>query len=178
MTSAADAPCPPLPGPSDGAAGPDVAFDTRTQAHAALLRLVEGQSSVLCCFSAEFSAWPLQRPEFIRALEQWALRDLRRHEVLRLLAVDWSTVQLRFPRFVAFRQTFAHLIACRRIAEARLDGLHEMAWTPQAAVYAKTATWMTGQCVRDPARLQALRLRFDDAWAQAVPAFPAHTLGL
>ncbi|MGE0072415.1 MAG: hypothetical protein AB7S55_05075 [Thiomonas sp.] len=175
MKSLADPLCSPA---HHGAAAPDVAFDTRTQAHAALLRLVAGQSSVLWCFSVDFTAWPLQRPEFIRALEHWALRDPRRHEVLRFLAVDWSTVQRRFARFTAFRQTFAHLVACRRIAEAQLHDLHEMAWTPAGAVYAKTATWMTGECVRDPARLQALRLRLDDAWELAVPAFPASTLGL
>ncbi len=156
----------------------DVSFDTRTKAHAALHALVANQSATLLCFSTDFSAWPLQQPAFIRQLELWALRDPRRHAALRLLAVDWSTVRLRFARFAAFRRDFAHLIDCRQISERQASGLHEMAWTPSGAVCAHTATWMSAEQWHSATRLHALRLGFEDAWQKAVPAFPAITLGL
>lgn len=157
---------------------PDTAFDTRSQAHAALLALVADQGTSLSCFSTDFSGWPLQQSAFIRQLELWALRDTRRTAALRMLAVDWSTVRQRFPRFTAFRRDFAHLLDCRQIAESHVRELHEMAWAPQCAVYAHTATWMTGEQLRNPRRLHAQQLQYEAAWQQAAPAFPVTTLGL
>lgn len=156
----------------------DVPFDTRAIAHTAMHALVADQSMTLLCFSADFSGWPLQQSSFIREMESWALRDPMRSAALRLLAVDWSTVRLRFARFATFRRDFAHLIECRQISEGRTRGLHEMLWAPRGAVYAHTATWMSGEQVRTAARLHALRLGFEDLWQQAVPAFPATTIGL
>lgn len=156
----------------------DVSFDTRTEAHSALHALVASQPDVLLCFSADFSGWPLQHPSFIRQLELWALHDPKRPAALRMLALDWSAARLRFARFSAFRRDFAHRIECRRISETQVRGLHEMAWTSRCAVYAHTATWMSGEQVRNATRLHALRQHFENAWQQAAPAFPAMTLGL
>lgn len=156
----------------------DLALDTRAATHAALQALVADQESVLLCCSADFSAWPLQQPGFVRQLERWALRDPTRHEALRLLAVDWSDVRLRFPRFAAFRRDFVHLIACRQITASQRRDLPEMACTPTQAVYAYTATWGGGMHCQTPPRVHLLRQRFEEAWQQAVPAFPATVLGL
>jgi|GEM_PF-2558602 len=156
----------------------DTPFDSRADAHSALHSLVADQTATLLCFSADFSGWPLQQSSFIRQLELWALRGPKRPAALRMLALDWSTVRQRFARYAGFRRDFAHLIECRQISETKARGLHEMAWTPSCAVYADTATWMSGVQVRGATRLHALRQSFEDAWQQAVPAFPATTLGL
>lgn len=163
--------------PSPGTA-PDAPFDTRSQAHAAMLALVCDQSPVMSWFSADFSAWPLQQSRFIRQLQQWGLRDPRRPAALRMLAIDWSDVRQNQARFSAWRRDFSHRIECRQLAQRQAQGLEEMLWTPQAALYAHTATWMSGEWVRSPTRLQALYQRFEQAWQQATPAFPATTLGL
>ncbi|MDD4886603.1 MAG: hypothetical protein PHO64_06745 [Thiomonas sp.] len=107
--------------PGDAAPQPscaqDVSFDTRADAHSALVTLVAGQTVALLCFSADFSGWPLQQSRFIRQLELWALHDPTRPAALRMLALDWSTAPLRFARFSAFRRDFAHRIECRQISE-------------------------------------------------------------
>ncbi|OYV33101.1 MAG: hypothetical protein B7Z83_10000, partial [Thiomonas sp. 20-64-5] len=139
----------------------DVSFDSRSDAHSALLALVSDQSPVMSCFSADFSGWPLQQPGFIRQLQQWALRDPKRPAALRMLALDWSAVRQRFARFSAFRRDFAYLVDCRQISETQARGLHEMLWTPHGAVYAHTATWMSGERVRSATRLHALQRRFE-----------------
>ncbi|MCE1162031.1 MAG: hypothetical protein LWW80_03740 [Thiomonas sp.] len=97
---------------------------------------------------------------------------------MRFLALDWSQVSTRFPRFATFRRDFAHRVACRQIAEIRSPGLVEMAASARCVVYAHTATWMSGECVQTASRTHALNLRFDEAWEQAVPAFPSAILGL
>lgn len=157
---------------------PDVSFDTRTQAHAAMLAVIADQGASLCCFSTDFRAWPFDRSPFIRQLELWALRDPKQYEAMRFLALDWSRVRERFPRFATFRRDFAHQVACRQISEAGARGLVEMAWTPRCAVYAHTDTWMSGEQLRTASRMHALHIRFEEAWQQASPAFPAGTLGL
>ncbi|MGC9163475.1 MAG: hypothetical protein ACP5F9_08005 [Thiomonas sp.] len=129
-------------------------------------------------FSADFSAWPLQQARFIQQLQHWSLRDLKRPAALRMLAVDWSHLSRHQARFSAWRRDFAHLVECRQLAQRQAQGLEEMLWTPQAALYAHTTTWMSGEWVRSPTRLKALLLRFEQAWQQATPAFPATTLGL
>ena len=84
----------------------------------------------------------------------------------------------RFPRFAAFRRDFAHLVSCRQITETGARGLVEMAGSPRCAVYAHTATWMSGETLQTAARVHALRIRFEEVWEQATPAFPAVILGL
>lgn len=158
--------------------GQDMPFASRTQAHAALCALVADQGASLYCFSADYRAWPLNQPAFIQQLEQWALRDARRLDALRFLALDWSQVRERFPRFAALRRDFAHLVSCRQIAETGARGLVEMAGAPRCAVYAHTATWMSGETLQTAARVHALRMRFNEVWEQATPAFPAVILGL
>lgn len=158
--------------------GQDASFDTRTQAHAALSAVVADQGTSLCCFSADFRAWPLDQLAFIRLMQAWALRDAKRPDAMRFLALDWSQVSTRFPRFATFRRDFAHRVACRQIAEIRSPGLVEMAASARCVVYAHTATWMSGECVQTASRTHALNLRFDEAWEQAVPAFPSAILGL
>ena len=156
----------------------DIAFDTRAAAHEALRAIAADQGTSLCCFSADFRAWPFDESAFVRQLEQWALRDAKHPEALRFLAIDWSQVRTRSPRFAAFRRDFAHQVACRQISEVRARGLVEMAAAPTRAVYAHTATWMSGESVQSASRLHALTLRFEEAWEQATPAFPSAILGL
>ncbi len=157
----------------------DTPFDSRADAHSAMHGLVADQTATqLLCFSADFSGWPLQQTSFVRQLELWALRDPRRPAALRMLALDWSTVRQRFARFATFRRDFAHVIECRQISETRARGLHEMIWTPNRAIYAHTATWMSGEQVRSATRLHAMHQVFEETWQQAVTAFPATTLGL
>ncbi|MDY0330182.1 MAG: hypothetical protein RBR52_06775 [Thiomonas sp.] len=158
--------------------GRDLPFETRTQAHAALAALMGDQGTCLSCFSADFRAWPLDQAAFIRQLEQWALRDTRRPDAMRFLALDWRQMSERFPRFAAFRRDFAHQVSCRQISDSGARGLVEMAWSPHVAVYAYTATWMSGEAVQTASRLHALRMRFDEVWEQAAPACPAVILGL
>lgn len=105
--------------------GRDASFDTRTQAHAALSAVVADQGTSLCCFSADFRAWPLDQLAFIRLMQAWALRDTKRPDAMRFLALDWSQISTRFPRFATFRRDFAHRVACRQIAETRSRGLVE-----------------------------------------------------
>lgn len=158
--------------------GLDVSFDTRTQAHVALSAVVADQSTSLRCFSADFRAWPLDQSAFMRLLELWALRDAKRPDAMRFLALDWGQVATRFPRFATFRRDFAHRVACRQIAESRAGGLVELAASERCVVYAHTATWMSGECIQTVSRMHAFCLRFDAAWEQAVPAFPSGILGL
>jgi hypothetical protein len=157
---------------------PDEAFETRADAHLALSGVVADQGASMSWFSADFRYWPLHDPQFVRALEIWVLRDARRQSALRILAVDWRDMRTRFPRFATFRRDFSHAVECRQIRAALVQDLPEMAWTQSQAVFARTSTWGSGQRISAQKRLAALHDRFEGVWQQAIPAFPANTLGL
>ena len=157
---------------------PDEAFATRAGAHLALLSVVADQRGTMAWFSADFRHWPLSDRAFIRALEVWALRDPRRPSALRILALDWRDVGVRFPRFAAFRRDFSHVVECRVVRARWVQDLPELAWTGSQAVVASAPAWTSGKRIRSPARLTALRDRFEPAWEQATPGFPAGILGL
>ncbi len=166
-------------GPADAVDDrPDEPFETRVEAHRALLSVVADQRPAMAWFSADFRYWPLNDRGFIRALEIWALRDPNRPSALRMLAVDWRDVRARFPRFAAFRRDFSHVIECRVIRAALIADLPEFAWTGSRAIIAHRPAWTSGKQIVAPARLTALRNGFEPIWEQALPDFPASILGL
>ncbi len=101
------------------------------EAGAAADLLVEGQAAVqaslleqlllacrdgapqICCFDADFQHWPLSNAQLLEALRQWAAP----HRRLRLLARDYQPLLRQHPRFVQWRQLFAHVVEPRQLGD-------------------------------------------------------------
>ncbi len=97
---------------------------------------------------------------------------------LRLLAQDFSGLQRRNPRFVAWRRTWGHAIDARLVVDApdpcrpavlvdKSRGLHIL----------DRERWL-GHALTSGAELRALNLEFDAFWQHAEAGFAPTTLGL
>lgn len=64
----------------------------------------------LAWVSPDFADWPLDEPALIDALGHWARQPGAR---LTWIAHDFERVRRAMPRLTRWRQTFAHVIACR-----------------------------------------------------------------
>lgn len=73
--------------------------------------------SITFC-AAHFGYWPLSQPELLTALSAFARLPGRQ---LTLLSRDFDVVRRQHPRFVDWRQTWAHAIDARRPVD---DGLN------------------------------------------------------
>ncbi len=123
---------------------------------------------------ADFADWPLGERATVAALDAWAASGRR----LYLLARDFRLVQARQPRFVTWRRTWDHLIEARACPGLSAEDMPSGMWTPQWALNRLDPLRSVAVCGPDGALRAAVRLRFDEVWARAVPAFPSSVLGL
>lgn len=122
-----------------------------------------------------FADWPLDDPALLDALTAWLRLPQRR---LVLVAESYDEVVRAKPRFVAWRQPWAHAID---------------AWSPQD-LPADLPTWLfddgpvcvavadrlhwRGRCAIDAHQAHQQRQEIDAVLQRSVTAFPAHDLGL
>ncbi len=103
--------------PGEAGAAADVLVEGHAAVQASLLeQLLQAcreEAPQICCFDADFQHWPLSNPQLLEALRRWAAP----HRRLRLLARDFQPVTRQHPRFVQWRQLFAHVVEARQLAD-------------------------------------------------------------
>lgn len=122
----------------------------------------------------DFGDWPLDEAAVLGALTRWA----RPGRSLQLLANDWRPVGQAHPRFVRWRQQFAHLVSAAQ--------MHDDAPPLPTVLLADLGQ---GLVINDDERFIGVRLTQGRAWLdqrervdvwlqQSEPAFSPTTLGL
>lgn len=133
----------------------------------------EGWPSMLWC-DADFRDWPLAEQAVCADLQRWAHQGGH----LRMMAVDFRSVQSGHHRFVVWRRQWDHRF------QARATGRRKLAETPCLLVAPDACLWRAdpvhgGFVISADAGLRARWLeQVESLWQQAGVSFPASTLGL
>lgn len=134
----------------------------------------------LCWLDKDFVDWPLSDDEVLTALKAWALPHRRLH----LLAMDYAGLQRRHPRFVAWRQTYGHVVEAGSftVEDMELAGgrkLGALLLAPGCACLRLLdgEQWRAVLSAERPDELLA-REWFDAIQQRSSPSFAATTLGL
>lgn len=154
-------------------------IDTRADFQAAVRQAfadiaAAGARDIWLC-DEDFADWPLDEPEVIAHLSQWAVA----HRTCTVLASDYAVIQRRHPRWVQWRRQRAHVVQCHAPDESQANPLPTVLLAPGVVtlrlvdrVHVRgSVSGELSDAVRERERLDALLQR-------SVPAFPASTLGL
>jgi len=133
----------------------------------------QGWREMIWC-DGDFDDWPLGERALIESLQHWA-RPGRR---LTLLARNYDGIVRRHARFVAWRQTFSHLVECRACRSAPADPLPSALWSPGWVFERLDPAHSIGVAGSQAARRVELRQRLGERLLHSAPAFAATTLGL
>ena len=142
----------------------------------ALAHALEQGSRRLCWCDEDFAWWPLGDADWVEQLTRWARVSGRE---LVMIARDWSVLERRHPRFVAWRRDWAHVVQCLVPDEAHTAGLPTI-WidSDDQALRVFDAEHLRGRLGFDRADRQRAREDFDALSQRASPGFSATTLGL
>lgn len=123
----------------------------------------------------EFDAWPLGEPAVVDALVRWAGPRRR----LTLLAADYALFPQRFPRWIAWRQQWSHLVQCLVVQEEFVAQLPCLLFVPdRVAVRVFDRERHRGRVLREPVDLLRCRELVDVLSQRSEEGFPVTTLGL
>ncbi len=123
----------------------------------------------------DFDDWPLGQPAVVDALARWA--GARRR--LTLLAAGYARVPQRFPRWIAWRQQWSHVVQCRVVQEEFVAQLPCLLLAPdRVAVRLFDRERYRGRVLREPVDLLRCRELIDALWQRSEEGFPVTTLGL
>lgn len=170
---------PVVPEPGKPGTGlPDGPFDGRDdfrqQVRDALACAAAQRWPHLVLSDASFEDWPLGESAVVESLHVWA----RAGRQFTMLAVGYDGLVRHHARFVAWRQTWSHLVDCRR---CRLDdplSFPSILWSDAWCLRRHDVQWSRGVAGHEPARRVALREMLDGCLLRSTPGFPASTLGL
>lgn len=123
---------------------------------------------------ASFADWPLGERAVAQSLQDWARAGRR----FTMLAQRYDEISGRHARFVTWRRTWAHLVDCRRSAQADALALPSAIWTPVWAMRRLDLERSTGVCGSEPERRLQIRELLEEWLRQSAPGLPASTLGL
>ena len=135
-----------------------------------------GWKEIIFC-DADFADWPLGELAVANSLYNWSKSGRK----LTMLAHDFRGVQRAYPRFVKWRQTWDHVIECRRCV---LKGGHASSslpcviWTPEWVLHRFEGDHFEAYLGRDAARRFQLQETLSGFLKISTPGFPATTLGL
>ncbi len=157
----------------------DAVIASRSEFHTAVREAFAEAVSVGCrelmlCDSS-FSDWPLGERAVVESLSQWAAS----HRRLTLLAEDFAELSRRHPRWVEWRQTWAHVVNCRTNTELEAGQMPTILLAPGLlSVRLSDPARHRGQ--RSHAAADNLRCRemFDAILQRSEEAFPASATGL
>lgn len=133
----------------------------------------QGVRELILC-DTDFAEWPLGERDLAQLLHSWSRAGGRAS----LLALDYRPLQARQPRWVEWRRQWSHAIEVRRGLQASASGWPSAMWSPAGCLERPTGDHSPWLGSTRPERIAALRQRLQALWDQAVPAFPATTLGL
>ncbi|WP_295636645.1 hypothetical protein [uncultured Methylibium sp.] len=123
----------------------------------------------------DFDAWPLGQPAVVDALARWASSRRR----LTLLAADYALFPQRFPRWIAWRQQWSHVVQCLVVQEEFVAQLPCLLFVPdRVAVRLFDRERHRGRVLREPADLLRCRELVDALSQRSEEGFPVTTLGL
>lgn len=125
---------------------------------------------------ADFDAWPLNDPALLRTLTEWSRLPQRR---LLLLARDFDRLRRDGPRFVGWRQTWAHAVEAFAPAPADVNEVPSLLLVESVVAVERldTVRWR-GRISTGAAELRSWSEEIDAFLQRCSPAFPASTLGL
>lgn len=163
-----------LPGalPSGRLAGRELFAQTVRDALACAAR--EGWQEIILS-DATFGDWPLHERAVVESLLAWSKSGRR----ITLLATRYDEVQRSQPRFVAWRQTWGHIVECRLCRGADPLDFPSAIWSPGWVMQRIDSQRSVFLCQRDDkASRVALRELLNEWIRNSSPGFPASTLGL
>ncbi|MEO8806424.1 MAG: hypothetical protein ABI433_10090 [Burkholderiaceae bacterium] len=158
---------------------PDAVITSRSEFHAALREAFAEAASAGCrelflCDSS-FADWPLGERAVVESLAQWA----QSHRRLTLLAEDFAELSRRHPRWVEWRQTWAHVAHCRTNTELEAGQMPTILLAPgHFSVRLSDPVHYRGQRSHQAAEGLRCREMFDAVLQRSEEAFPASTTGL
>lgn len=133
----------------------------------------EGWRELILC-DASFADWPLGEKAVAQSLQAWSASGRR----CILLARRYDDVRRLHPRFVTWRQTWAHIIEARGCPSADALELPSAIWSPAWVMRRLDLERCNGVAGVEPERRVAIRELIDGWLQQSSPAFPSTTLGL
>jgi hypothetical protein len=123
---------------------------------------------------ASFSDWPLRERAVAESLQAWAHKGRR----FVMLATRFDELQRYQPRFVAWRQTWSHIVECRQCRQADPEDFPSAIWSPAWVMQRHDLERSVFVCDTQAGRRVALRQSLEEWMRQSSPGFPASTLGL
>ncbi len=123
---------------------------------------------------ATFEDWPLRERAVVDSLHAWSKAGRR----MTLLATRFDEVVRQQPRFVAWRQTWGHLIDCRVCRDAAPGDCPSALWSRAWCMQRFDSQRSVGIWGHNPERSVLLRQLLDEKVRYSTPGFPATTLGL
>lgn len=156
-----------------------VPIATRSEFHGAV-RSAFAQASATRCreiflCNDHFADWPLNEPQLIGHLAQWASP----HRRLVILARGFEEIARLHPRWVDWRRTWSHVVECRANNELEAGQMPTLLLMPGLLTlrlvdevhYRGSVSRHNGDAVR-------ARELFDAIYQRSEEAFPATNLGL
>lgn len=125
---------------------------------------------------ADFADWALDDAALLETLTAWARLPQRR---LTLVGKRFDVLQRRFPRFVAWRRTWAHAVDAFAPAAGDEDDLPSLLLVEGLrAVHRFDPERSRGRVSTEAAELRGWADRIDAFLQRCEPAFPVTTLGV
>jgi hypothetical protein len=157
----------------------DPTIDSRGAFHAAVTTSFAEAASTGCreliIADTDFGDWPLSDPAVIESLTRWA----KPHRKLTVIATQFDTVVLKHARWVAWRQTWSHVVDCRVNDELEAGQMPTMLLAPGlVGLRLVDPVRYRGRLSREKADLLPWAEELDAVLQRSAPSFPATTLGL
>ena len=133
----------------------------------------QGWREMIWC-DTDFDDWPLGERSVVSALQAWAHTGRK----LTMLAKKYDPIIRRHARFVAWRQTFSHLVECRVTGGGAADVLPSALWSPGWVFERLDVERCSGFAGSETIRRVALKERLQERLLKSAPGFAATTLGL
>jgi len=133
----------------------------------------QGWREMVWC-DPDFGAWPLGERLVAQSLHDWAGSGRK----LTVLAEHYDAVRGQHARFVTWRQTWSHVVECRKSGAVSAGRLPSALWSPGWVFERLDRQRCTGVAGSDSARRMALGERLAEHLAASSPGFSATVLGL
>ena len=134
----------------------------------------KGWREIMVCDN-DFADWPLNEPELIEHLVQWAVP----HRKLSLLARGFDDLARRHSRWVAWRRTWSHVVECRANNELEAGQMPTLLLMPPFLTLRLADTeHYRGSVSRSVADAVRAREQFDAVLQRSEESFPVTNLGL
>lgn len=133
----------------------------------------QGWRELVVC-DPNFVDWPLGERALVQSLHDWSKSGRK----FTMLASSYDEIVRQHPRFVVWRQTWSHIVECRRSAGVAGDSLTSAFLSPAWAFERIDIARCNGVASNDAVARVALQERLKERLLNSSSSFPATTLGL